>query len=161
MIIIGELINASRKVVKAAIAARDTETIQQLAIDQCEAGADYIDVNAGVFVEDEPKQIKWLVETVQSAVDCPCALDSPNPAAIEAALGVHQGTAMINSISLEKDRLEALLPMIAGSDLKVYVLDGTHKWGGPDDTAAQGVMNREALRRDERDGTHAMSSFGS
>ncbi len=67
MIIIGELINASRKAIKAAIEAKDAEAIQKVAKDQAEAGADYIDVNAGIFVGKEPEYLKWLVETVQQA----------------------------------------------------------------------------------------------
>ena len=102
MIIIGELINASRKAIKAAIEARDAAAIQNVATGQADAGADYIDVNAGIFVGEEPDCLKWLVETVQAVTDKPCAIDSPDPAAIEAALSVHQGTPMINSISLEK-----------------------------------------------------------
>ena len=122
MIIIGELINASRKAIKAAIEAQDAEAIQIVAKDQAEAGADYIDVNAGIFVGQEPEYLKWLVEIVQQVSDKPCAIDSPDPAAIEAALAVHQGTPMINSISLEKDRYEKLMPIIAGTDLKVIAL---------------------------------------
>lgn len=122
MIIIGELINASRKAIKAAIEAQDAAAIQQVAKDQAEAGADYIDVNAGVFVGKEPEYLKWLVETVQAAVDKPCAIDSPDPAAVEAALAVHQGTPMINSISLEKERYDKLMPIIAGTDMKVIAL---------------------------------------
>ncbi len=122
MIIIGELINASRKAVKAAIEARDGAAIAQLAQDQAAAGADYIDVNAGIFVGQEPEYLKWLVETVQQAVDKPCAIDSPDPQAIAAALSVHQGTPMINSISLEKERYAKLLPIIAGTEMKVIAL---------------------------------------
>jgi 5-methyltetrahydrofolate--homocysteine methyltransferase len=122
MIIIGELINASRKAIKAAIEAQDAAAIQQVAKDQAEAGADFIDVNAGVFVGKEPEYLKWLVETVQAVVDKPCAIDSPDPAAVEAALAVHQGTPMINSISLEKERYEKLMPIIAGTDMKVIAL---------------------------------------
>lgn len=122
MIIIGELINASRKAIKAAIEAQDAEAIQQVARDQVEAGADYVDVNAGVFMGKEPEYLKWLVETVQAVVDKPCAIDSPDPAAVEAALSVHQGTPMINSISLEKERYEKLMPIIAGTDMKVIAL---------------------------------------
>ena len=122
MIIIGELINASRKAVKAAIEGKDGEAIAKLATEQAEAGADYIDVNAGIFVGREPDYLKWLVQTVQQAVDKPCAIDSPDPAAIEAALSVHRGTPMINSISLEKERYEKLLPIIAGTDMKVIAL---------------------------------------
>jgi cobalamin-dependent methionine synthase I len=99
MIIVGELINASRKAVAAAIEAQDAETIKKLAKDQHEAGADYIDVNAGVFVGKEGDYLEWLVKNVQEVVDGPCCLDSPDPKVIERGLAVHKGTAMINSIS--------------------------------------------------------------
>lgn len=123
MIIIGELINASRKAIKTAIEQQDAETIARVAKDQADAGADYIDVNAGIFVGAEPEHLKWLVQVVQEATgNKPCALDSPDPAAIEAALSVHRGVAMINSISLEKERYDQLMPMIAGTDMKVIAL---------------------------------------
>jgi len=122
MIIIGELINASRKAIKSAIENRDTYAIQKVAKDQAEAGADFIDVNAGVFHREELGHLKWLVETVQQAVDKPCAIDSPDPVAIEAALSVHKGIPMINSISLEKERYEKLMPIIADTEMKVIAL---------------------------------------
>ena len=74
MIIVGELINASRKSVGAAIENNDADAVKKLALDQAENGADYIDVNAGVFVGKEADYLKWLVETVQTAVDNPAAL---------------------------------------------------------------------------------------
>ena len=58
MLIVGELINASRKVIAEAIAAQDIQTIQTVAKKQWEAGADYIDLNAGVFVKQEA-EIPW------------------------------------------------------------------------------------------------------
>ena len=123
MLIIGELINASRKKIREAIEAEDGAYIQEVAQAQAAAGADYIDVNAGVFSDREPELLKWLVETVQAAVEAPCSLDSPDPKAIEAALGVHKGTALINSISLEKDRWEKLLPVLKEHQgLKVIAL---------------------------------------
>ncbi|KGK83249.1 methyltetrahydrofolate:corrinoid methyltransferase [Desulfosporosinus sp. HMP52] len=122
MLVVGELINASRKAIGEAIKAQDAEYIKQVARDEREAGADFIDVNAGIFVGKEPEYLKWLVTTVQEAVDAPCCIDSPDPKAIEAALSVHKGIAMINSISLEKDRYDALIPVIAGTDLKVVAL---------------------------------------
>jgi 5-methyltetrahydrofolate--homocysteine methyltransferase len=134
MLIVGELINASRKAIATAIEAQNPEAIQQVAKDQIDAGADYIDVNAGVFVGKEPEYLEWLVKTVQSAVEAPCCIDSPDPKAIETALGVHNGTAMINSISLEKDRYDSLLPVIAGTDLKVVALCMSDK-GMPQTTA--------------------------
>ncbi len=122
MIIIGELINASRKAIQAAIEGGDAGAIQLVARDQAGAGADYIDVNAGVFVGKEPEYVQWLVRTVQQATDKPCAIDSPDPAVIEAALTVHRGIPMINSISLEKDRYEKHLPIVAGTEMKVIAL---------------------------------------
>jgi len=122
MLIVGELINASRKAIRAAIEKQDQEAIAQIAKDQSAAGANYIDVNAGVFVGQEPEYLEWLVKTVQSVVNEPCCIDSPDPKAIEKALAAHNGTAMINSISLESERYEALMPILAGTDLKVVAL---------------------------------------
>lgn len=123
MHIVGELINASRKAIGKAIASQDAQAIIKTAHDQVAAGAHFIDVNAGIYFDREPELLKWLVTTVQSEVPAPCALDSPNPRAIEAALSVHRGAApMINSISLEKDRYDRLLPLIAGTDCKVIAL---------------------------------------
>ena len=123
MLVVGELINASRKAITEAISTKDAETIQKVASEQLEAGANFIDVNAGVFVGKEAEYLQWLVKNVQEATnDAPCCLDSPDPKAIQAALSVHKGIAMINSISLEKIRYDALLPVIAGTDLKVIAL---------------------------------------
>lgn len=122
MIIVGELINASRKPIAEAIKAQDAETIKKIAKDEREAGADYIDVNAGIFVGKEADYMEWLVKNVQDAVDAPCCIDSPDPKVIERGLALHKGTAMINSISLEKERYDTLLPVVAGTDLKVVAL---------------------------------------
>ena len=123
MIIVGELSNASRKAIKAAIEAQDAQAIKKVAKDQHAAGATYIDVNAGVFVGKEADYLRWLVEVTQEAIDgAPCCIDSPDPKSIEVALSVHKGIAIINSISLEKERYEALLPVVAGTDLKVVAL---------------------------------------
>ena len=122
MQIVGELINASRKAVHKAIESRDAAAIGKLAGDQKEAGADFIDVNAGVFSGRESEYLRWLIETVQGTVEGPCCIDSPDPKAIEEALSVHRGQAMINSISLEKERYEKLLPVLIGTDHKVVAL---------------------------------------
>lgn len=122
MLIVGELINASRKAIKESIKEKNTEEIRKVAIAEHEAGADFIDVNAGIFVGKEADYLRWLVQTVQEATDAPCCIDSPDPNAITAALEVHKGVAMINSISLEKERFDRLLPVISGTDLKVIAL---------------------------------------
>ena len=143
MIIVGELINSSRKSVKEAIERRDGAAIRKLACEQQEAGADFIDVNAGVFGDSEPECLRWLVRTVQEAVQVPCCLDSPNPGALEEALAVHRGTAMINSISLEKERYDQLLSVIAGSDLKIVALCMSDE--GMPETADQRLKVAEKL----------------
>ncbi|MEJ8555266.1 methyltetrahydrofolate cobalamin methyltransferase [Tepidibacter sp. Z1-5] len=122
MIIVGELINASRKLIGKAIEEQDCDYIKKIARDQADAGANYIDVNAGIFVGQEPEYLEWLVKNVQEEVDTPCCIDSPDPNAIERALKVHNGVAMINSISLEKDRHDKILPIVSGTDLKVVAL---------------------------------------
>jgi len=122
MIIIGELINASRKAISIAVESQDSNAIKKIAADQAKNHTNYIDVNAGIFVDKEPEYLTWLVKTVQEDLDIPCAIDSPSPRAIEAALKVHKGTPMINSISLEKERYDTLLPIIAGTDFKIVAL---------------------------------------
>ena len=122
MIIVGEKINTSRMAVSEAVETQNAEFIQSIAKEQVDAGADYIDVNAGTFLDRETEFLPWLVEVVQEVVECPLCIDSPNPEAIKKALAVHKGKPMINSISLEKDRYDALLPMILEQPCNIVAL---------------------------------------
>ena len=122
MQIVGELINASRKKIREYIKEKNPEAIAAVAKDQHEAGADYIDVNAGIFVGKEAEYVKWLVQTVQEHVDTPCCIDSPDPKVIEEAAKVHKGIPLVNSISLESERYEKVLSVIKGTDLKIIAL---------------------------------------
>lgn len=122
MNIVGELINASRKKIRNEIKEKNYDVIADLAKEQYENGADFIDVNAGIFVNKEEEYMKWLIETVQENVDAPCCIDTPNPSVLEEAIKIHKGTPMLNSISLEKERYEKMLPLVAGSDMKVIAL---------------------------------------
>ena len=107
MKIIAEKINGTRKRVAQAIKDRDAAFIQDLAVQQAEAGATaWLDINAGTAPQREPEDLIWLVETVQAVVDKPLALDSANPAALKAALGAVRHKPLINSISLEPGRLD-------------------------------------------------------
>lgn len=111
MLIIGELINSSRKAIAQAIMEKDKAYLQDLARRQVEAGANIIDINtaaAGNEVED----MKWLVELTQEAISVPLCIDSPNPAAIEAGLSLCREKAMVNSISAETQRWQELLPLL-------------------------------------------------
>ncbi|MDD4081595.1 MAG: methyltetrahydrofolate cobalamin methyltransferase [Eubacteriales bacterium] len=112
MIIIGEKINSTLKAARAAIGAYDADFIRDLARRQEEAGATYIDVNAGMFLEDEPERMTWLVNTVQEVSRAPFSIDSPNPKAIEAGLQANRNPKpIINSITDEKERYTAILPL--------------------------------------------------
>jgi 5-methyltetrahydrofolate--homocysteine methyltransferase len=122
MIIVGEKINTSRKSIKEAVEKRDAAFIVQVAREQAEAGANYIDVNAGTFVDQEIECLCWLVETVQKELGLPLCLDSPNPKALSEAMKFHKGEPMINSISMEEDRLEPLLPIVTSQPCHVVAL---------------------------------------
>jgi 5-methyltetrahydrofolate--homocysteine methyltransferase len=111
MKIIGEKINGTRKSVKEAVLNRDAEFVQKLACSQVEAGATWIDVNAGTASDREPDDLIWLVQTVEAVVDKPLCLDSANPAAIAAALPHVKQAPLINSISGEENRLTGVLPL--------------------------------------------------
>ena len=122
MVIVGEKINTSRKSVEEAVRKRDATFIAKVAREQAEAGANYIDVNAGTFLEQEVDYLCWLVETVQSEVALPLSLDSPNPKALSEAMKRHKGEPMINSISLEEERFKSLLPVITSQPCRVVAL---------------------------------------
>lgn len=124
MLVVGERINSTRKRIQPAVENRDVAAITEEATMQKNAGAHYLDCNAAaVGVDREPEYLAWLVQTVQSATDgIPCAIDSPNPKAVEAALKVHTGVAMINSISAEKAKYKALLPLARAANAKIVAL---------------------------------------
>jgi len=122
MIIVGEKINTSRRNIAEAVEKRDAEFIGKVARDQAETGAHYIDVNAGTYVDEEVDCLCWLVETVQSELNLPLCLDSPNPKALSEAIKRHKGEPMINSISLEKDRFHSLLSVVTSRPCKVVTL---------------------------------------
>lgn len=123
MIIIGEKINSTLKRVRPAIENYDTKAIQDLALRQVKAGAAYIDLNAGMFINDEPERLEWLVKTVQEVTDTPLAMDSPNPVALERGLQANTNKKpIINSITDESERFEAVLPLVVKYKTAVIAL---------------------------------------
>ncbi|RLC05958.1 MAG: methyltetrahydrofolate cobalamin methyltransferase [Deltaproteobacteria bacterium] len=120
--VIGERINTSRKLVQAAVAERDAEYIIDDVKKQQEAGANYIDVNAGARIGHETEDMKWLLDTIQPIATVPLTLDSPDPAVLEMAFKMVKKTPMINSISLEKERFEAMMPFLEGKECKIIAL---------------------------------------
>lgn len=122
MKIIGEKINGTRKRVAKAIAERDAEYIRDLAKKQSDAGAHWLDVNAGTHPSQEPEDLVWLIENVQAVTDNPISLDSANPAALSVAIKAVNKTPLINSISGEPDRLTNILPIVAEHGCEVIAL---------------------------------------
>lgn len=120
--VIGERINTTLKKVQAAVADRDADYIVNDVKAQTEAGATYIDVNAGARIGHEEEDMKWLLKVVQEATDLPLCLDSPDPAILEMAYGLVRQKPMINSISLEKERFEPMKQYLTGKDCRIIAL---------------------------------------
>ncbi len=138
MLVVGEKINTSRREVKEAVINRDAAFIRKLARLQAEGGAHYIDINCGTFIDNEEEIVTWLAQEVQGELSLPLCIDSPNPLAIAACLKVHRnGQPMINSISGEKQRYEAILPLVREYGCKVVVLCMDDEEGIPHDAATR------------------------
>jgi 5-methyltetrahydrofolate--homocysteine methyltransferase len=120
MLIIGELINCTRKKVGEAAQKRDAEFFRDLARKQASAGAHMLDVNGGL-PEQEVELLTWLVELVQGAVDIPLCLDSADPEAISKVLPLCKQRPMVNSISDEPARW-AMLPVLKEHRPRVIAL---------------------------------------
>lgn len=111
-VIIGERINPTgRKNVLAALQEGNFEVVRQDALTQVAAGAAVLDVNAGVPGADEPVLLQQVLRTVMEVTDVPLCIDTANPEALEAALKIYRGKALINSTNGEEKSLNAVLPL--------------------------------------------------
>jgi 5-methyltetrahydrofolate--homocysteine methyltransferase len=122
MIIIGERINTSRKPMAQAVDERNAAFIQEDARKQEAAGASFIDVNCGTRLKTELDDFLWLMDVIQEAVSIPLCLDSPDPLVLAAGLKRAKRRPMINSITLEPDRFEAVGPLVADDAADVVAL---------------------------------------
>ena len=112
-VLIGERINPTgRKLLAAEMAAGDYSRVKADALAQVEAGANMLDVNAGIPLADEPRILAETVQLVQSLTDVPLSIDSSIVAALEAGLQVYKGKALLNSVTGEEERLESVLPLV-------------------------------------------------
>ena len=112
-VMIGERINPTgRKILAAEMAAGDFSRVEADARAQVAAGAHMLDVNAGIPLADEPAILAKAVQLVQSITDVPLSIDSSIVAALEAGLAVYKGKALVNSVTGEEERLEAVLPLV-------------------------------------------------
>jgi 5-methyltetrahydrofolate--homocysteine methyltransferase len=112
-VMIGERINPTgRKILAAEMAAGDFTRVSADALAQVQAGAQMLDVNAGIPLADEPAILARAVQLVQSITDVPLSIDSSIVAALEAGLAVYKGKALVNSVTGEEERLESVLPLV-------------------------------------------------
>ncbi len=91
----------------------DTDMVRSDALAQVAAGARMLDVNAGIPLADEPAILAEAIRVVQSVVEVPLSLDSSIVKALEAGLAAYRGKPLVNSVTAEEERLEAVLPLIA------------------------------------------------
>lgn len=123
MLIVGELINTSRKSIREAVEKRDADLIREVASLQENAGAGHLDINCGTMVNEEIECMKWLVNTVQEVSSLPLCIDSPDAEALRAGLSlVRSPSPMINSISAEEKRFKSVLPLVKEFRAKVVAL---------------------------------------
>jgi 5-methyltetrahydrofolate--homocysteine methyltransferase len=113
-VVIGERINPTgRKALAAEMAAGNFDTVVADALAQVEAGAQMLDVNAGIPLADEPAILAHTVELVQSITDVPLSIDSSIVEALAAGLAVYRGKALVNSVTGEDEQMERVLPLAA------------------------------------------------
>ncbi len=148
-VIIGERINPTgRSKLAEEMRNGNFETVVADAIAQVEAGAQMLDVNAGIPLADEPAILAEAIQLVQSVTDVPLCIDSSIVEALEAGLGVYQGKALVNSVTGEEERLESVLPLIArhGAAVVAITNDESGISENPDERfeIAQNIVSRAA-----------------
>jgi len=122
-VMIGERINPTgRKLLAEEMKAGDFSRVKADAIAQVEAGAQMLDVNAGIPLADEPALLARAIELVQSVVDVPLAIDSSIIEALEAGIAVYQGKPLVNSVTGEDEVLERVLPLVAKAGAAVVAI---------------------------------------
>ena len=128
--IIGERINPTgRKKLAMELEAENFDTVVKDAIEQVKAGANILDVNAGVVYnsnpnpnETEPVLMKKLIELVQDTVEVPLCIDSSVPGALEEGLKAAKGRPLLNSVTGEEERLESILPLVKKYNVPVVAI---------------------------------------
>ena len=122
MIIIGEKLNGSIPSVAKAIAEKDADLIRERARMQAESGATFLDVCASVEEDVEVETLKWMIDLVQEVTDTPICVDSPSAKSCVAAIPFCKRPGLINSVSLEGDKIDTIFPVIADTDWECVAL---------------------------------------
>jgi 5-methyltetrahydrofolate--homocysteine methyltransferase len=148
-VLIGERINPTgRKLLAEEMRNGDFSRVERDAVAQVEAGAQMLDVNAGIPLADEPALLARAVELVQSLTDVPLSIDSSIVEALEAGLAVYQGKALVNSVTGEEDRLERVLPLVAKHGAAVVAISNDESGISEDPdvrfAVAKKIVNRAA-----------------
>lgn len=128
--IIGERINPTgRKKLAMELEAENFDTVVKDAIEQVKAGANILDINAGVVYnsnpnpnETEPVLMKKLIELVQDTVEVPLCIDSSVPGALEEGLKAAKGRPLLNSVTGEEERLDSILPLVKKYNVPVVAI---------------------------------------
>ena len=122
-VIIGERINPTgRKKFQEQLRAGDLSQIEIDVQQQVEGGADVLDVNMGVPLTDEPELLSKAIKLVQSKTDLPICIDSSVIEALDAGLKAYEGKALVNSMTGEDDRMEAILPLVKEHNAVIMAL---------------------------------------
>ena len=111
MILVGENLNIMSKTLGPALKERNAGPVIEMAKAENKADVDYLDLNIGPARKAGDEFMTWVVKTVQEVTLKPLSLDTTNPIAMEAGLKVCRSKALVNSISLQPDRLQAELPL--------------------------------------------------
>ena len=143
--VIGERINPTgKKKLQAELKEGSLNMVRSMAVEQEENGAAILDINMGMNGIDEKEMMKKVIYEVTSTVDCPLCIDSSHVDIIEEALRIYPGRALINSISLEKEKFEKLLP-IAKRYGAMFILLPLSDEGLPKDSAEKHEIIRTIL----------------
>lgn len=152
--VIGERINPTgRKKLAAELEAGDFSTVEKDALAQVAAGANVLDVNAGVVYnsnpdpnQTEPPLMRKMIELVQGLVDVPLCIDSSVPGALEAGLAACEGRPLLNSVTGEEERLEQILPLIKKYNVPVVAISNDDT-GISEDPDIRFEVARKIVRR--------------
>jgi 5-methyltetrahydrofolate--homocysteine methyltransferase len=145
--VIGEKINPTgRKKLAAALQEGNFDYVRELAEKQAAAGADLLDINVGVPGMDEVALLSQVVKVVAAVTDKPVCLDTPNPAALEAALQIAPGKPLVNSVNGEEKSLSAILPLVKERQAAVIGLTMDDN-GIPNDPETRVAIAEKILER--------------
>jgi 5-methyltetrahydrofolate--homocysteine methyltransferase len=142
-VMIGERINPTgRKLLAEEMARGDYSRVVADALAQVEAGAQMLDVNAGIPLADEPKILAECIKLVQDTVSVPLSIDSSIVEALEAGLAAYKGKPLLNSVTGEEERLERVLPLVAKYKCAVVAISNDETGISEDPDVRYGVAKK-------------------